>query len=473
VAGRLSRRQLLKRAALVSATLSVPFICRRYSYAGEIDPAVVRKFGGGLKGRLLLPGDANYNSERRLWNARYDKHPAMIAQCANTDDVVRTVEFARKNDRVVSIRSGGHDPAGFSTNDGGVVIDLRPMKAISIDVAHNVASSQPGMRVSQLYEALSGHRLVAVSGTCPTVGIGGLTTGGGVGWISNKYGTASDNVVRTEVVTADGRLIQAAPDQNSDLFWAVCGGSGNFGVVTGFELQTISMARVTKGALSYPASQFGEVLRFCREFVATAPEEVTLAITYGVPGPADQVFLTVCYCGDPAKSEKVIKPLRSFAKATSDDIRSVPAHLGLVDEEPESLSYFEGDAALPRLSDDAIDVLAEAIKGAPSLYALEIFPFGGKIIRGSSAYPFRFSFFEVDYTAFWREENDRPAAARWVERLRGAMGPFSRGGYVNSLGNPDMAHAAFGDNYDRLLSIKNKYDPTNFFRMNQNIKPTV
>ena len=474
MAGKFTRRELLKarrargRGPLVPVH-PLPIRARR---ARSIRRAI-KKFGSSLKGHLILPGDKEYESARRLWNARYDKHPAMIARCAATEDVRSSIEFARKNGLVVSIRSGGHDTAGFSGNDGGIVIDLGHMNAIQVDPQQGKVSAQPGVHVGQLYDTLGEHGVVAVSGTCPTVGIGGLTTGGGTGWISNKYGTASDNVLGAEVVTADSRVLRAAADENSDLFWAIRGGSGNFGVVTGFELRTIPMAHVLKGSLAFPASRCREVLRFCREFAATAPEELTLGITYGIPGPADQIFLTVCYCGDPDESEAVLKPLRSFAKPGTDDIHTVPAHLGLLDEEPPSLANFEGDAVVPLLSDANIDVLSEAVNGAPSLYSLEVFAFGSGITRGTGSYPFRFAFLEVDYTAFWRDAKDSEAAGKWVDGLGKAITPSSKGGYVNSIGVPDQARAAFGQNWDRLVAIKNKYDPTNFFRMNQNIKPTV
>jgi FAD/FMN-containing dehydrogenase len=473
MAGKLTRRELLKRAALAGAGLSAPFIFRRYAHAaGEIDPATVKKFATSLKGRLTVPGDKDYDSARKLWNARYDKHPAMIARCAVTDDVVRSIEFARKNNLVISVRSGGHDPAGFSSNDGGLLVDLGSMNAIKLNPDRMTASVEPGAHVGELYGSLSGQGLVAVSGGCQSVGVGGITTGGGESWLSSKYGTASDNVTSAEVVTADGRVVRASSDESSDLFWAVCGGSGNFGVVTSFELRTIPMTHLIKGSLSFPASQCREVLRFYREFIAGAPEELTSGVSYGVPGPADQIFVTVCYCGDPAKGEAVIRPLRSFSKPGADDIRTVPAHAGLLDEEPPKIGYFESAAAIPHLSDANIDVLSEAIKGAPVLYTAEVFAIGSGVVRGNSAYPFRFPFFEVDCTAFWRDENGSESATKWAEQTQKALAPSSRGTYVNYLGVPDQARAAFGKNYERLAAIKNKYDPTNFFRMNQNIKPT-
>jgi FAD/FMN-containing dehydrogenase len=472
-----TRREFVKKGAVTGGVLAASsgrvFLVASRALAASVDPAATKQFASSLKGHLILPGDRDYDSARKIWNARYNKRPAMISRCAVTDDVVRSVEFARKNNLVVSVRSGGHDSAGFSSNDGGIVVDLAPMNSIKLSPDHGTAFVQPGVRVGELYNSLSRQDLVAVSGGCPSVGVGGLTTGGGEGWISGKYGTASDNVTSAEVVTADGRVVHVASDEDPDLFWAIRGGSGNFGVVTSFGLRTIPMTHVIKGSLSYPASRCGDLLRFFRDFVVKAPEELTLGITYGVPGPADQLFLTACYCGDPAEGETVIQPLRSFAKPIADDIRVVPAHLGLVDEEPLSLANFEGDAMIPRLSDADIDALAEAIKGAPSLYTLELFPIGAGTIRGSSAYPFRFSGIEVDYTAFWRDEKDSEAAGKWVDGLRKAITPSSKGGYVNSIGVPDQARAAFGQNYDRLVAIKNKYDPTNFFRMNQNIEPTA
>jgi hypothetical protein len=474
VSGNLTRRQLLKRAALAGAALSIPFVHRRYAHAaGGINPEAVRNFGTSLKGRLILPGDKDYDSARKLWNTRYDKHPAMIARCAGADDVRRAVEFARKNDLAASIRSGGHDPAGFSTNDGGIVIDLGSMNTIQVDPQHGRVSAGPGAHVGELYDALGKHGLAAVSGACPSVGIGGLTTGGGESWISNKYGTASDNVLDAQVVTADGRVLHSSPDENSDLFWAIRGGSGNFGVVTGFGLRTIPLTTVIKGSLAFPASRCRDVLRFCRGFVDEAPAELTLGFGYGVPGAADQIFLTVCYCGDQAKSETVLKPLRSLGKPLSDDIRTVPAYVGLTDEEAPSLPNAQGAALVPHLSDANIDALSDAIQGAPALYTLDVFWFGSAVTRGDSAYPFRMPCSQPEYAAFWRDEKDRDAAVKWIERLDAALAPSSKGAYVNTISSPNQAREVFGQNYDRLAAIKKKYDPDNFFHMNQNIKPAA
>jgi FAD/FMN-containing dehydrogenase len=473
MASRTTRREFIRTAAISTASLTIPFIARRFARAGEFDPAALMKFAASLKGRLILPGDQQYNSVRRLWNARYDQRPAIIAQCTVTEDVVRCIEFARENSLVVSVRSGGHDTAGFSTNNGGLVVDLGSMSAVQIDPQPNKMLAQPGLHVGDLYHALGKFGLVAVSGTCPSVGIGGLTTGGGEGWLFNKFGAASDNVLAAEVVTADGKVIWADRRQNSDLLWGVCGGSSNFGVVTTFEMRTIPMTSVTKGSLVFPVPQCAEVLRFCRDFSLTAPAELMLAITYGVPGPADQIVVTVIYSGDPTKADAVIKPLRSFAKPIADDIHAMPASFGMVEEEPPSLGNFEYDAMIPRLSDTDIEVLADAVKRAPALYSLEVFTLRCGVTEDISAYPFRFRCFEIDYSGFWRNANERDAAASWVAKLRKALTASSRGAYVNSIGSPGQAPEAFGRNYDRLLALKNKYDPTNVFRMNQNIKPAA
>jgi len=473
----ITRRAFVKKSAVAGAVLGASagrvFLVASRALAASVDPAASGKFGASLKGRLVLPGDSEYESARTLWNTRHDKHPAMIARCAATDDVVRCVEFARKNDLVVAIRSGGHDPAGFSSCDGGLVIDLGAMDAIDVDQARGLASVQAGVHVGQLYSALGKHGLVAVSGSCPTVGVGGLTAGGGEGWICSKYGMACDNVLAAEVVTADGRVLRATSNVNPDLFWAIRGGSGNFGVVTRFGLRTIPLARVMKGSIVYPVSRCREVLRFCSEFIAVAPEELTLGISYGVPGPADQIFITICWCGDPAQGERAIKPLRSFAKPVSDDIRVVPADRGLIDSDDSSMPYFESGAFISHLADRDIETLCDAISGAPSRYSLEMFQLGRGVERGDSAFPLRTPGFNIDLVGSWRSAAERDAAAAWVDQRRKALEASSTGVYVNSLGDPGMARAAFGANYDRLVQLKNKYDPTNFFRMNQNIRPTV
>ncbi|HYL57434.1 MAG TPA: FAD-binding oxidoreductase, partial [Candidatus Acidoferrales bacterium] len=237
---RIGRRDFLKQSALAGAALSIPsiFIHPRFAHA-VVDPAATKKFGSSLKGRLILPGDSEYESARKIWNAKYDKHPAMIARCAATDDVVRAVEFARQNELPVSIRSGGHDQAGYSTNDGGMVIELAGLKRINIDRTRKTVACGGGVLVGELYAAVAPTGMGVVSGGCPTVGIGGFTLGGGESAVSSKYGLACANVTALEVVTADGHTLSARPDENPDLFWALRGGSGNFGVVTKFEYRLV------------------------------------------------------------------------------------------------------------------------------------------------------------------------------------------------------------------------------------------
>jgi hypothetical protein len=315
--------------------------------------------------RLILPGDEGYDPARKIWNARYDKHPAMIARCANTDDVRRAVEFGRKNNVLTSVRSGGHDPAGFSTNDDGIVIDLGLMDLVTLAADNRSVSAQPGARVGQLYEELGKHNLTAVSGACPGVGLGGLTTGGGESAIQSMFGTASDNVLAAQVVTADGQVMRVDANENSDLYWAIRGGSGNFGIVTEFVTRAFPLQPITAGSIGYPMSQFRDVLHRVADFVTTIPDEATLAVAAGLPGPPDIVYLAPCYWGDPAKVEQALKPLR-FGKPISDDVRVMPGFRGLLEDEPPPGAYSENGVIVTSFGDPAINALSDGMRLAPS-----------------------------------------------------------------------------------------------------------
>ncbi len=472
----LSRRRFLKQAALTGAALTVPFVCGRFAdAAGGIDPSAVKKFAASLNGRLIVPTDKDYEIARKLWNGRFDKRPAMIARCAGTDDVRRAVEFARKRLLQVSVRSGGHDAAGFSCNDGGMVLDLGSMNAIRVGPDRKTVSAAAGAHIGDLYREVGNHHLAAVCGACPSVGLGGIITGGGEGWIMDKFGTASDNVLAAEVVTADGQVIHADSNHSPDLFWAIRGGSGNFGVVTRFDLRAIPLEPITKGSLAFPLSRYYDVCRYLDDFARTMPDELSLAVPCGVPGPLDRGFVTVCYFGDPARAARAIQPLRSFVKPLTDDIRVAPGTNGLMDtpEPPRGAISFWDAAFVRHLDVDVARVMHNSLHEAPRGYALFFVWIGGAAARGTSAYPLRGGGFSLEYSAFALNGATPSTAEKWVRELSSALRPYSAGAYVNVVGVAGDAHEVFGANYNRLLAIKDKYDPTNFFHMNQNLKPTV
>jgi FAD/FMN-containing dehydrogenase len=477
MAGQITRRELLKRGALAGAAISVPFIHYRFARAAEeIDPALVYKFGASLKGRLILPRDKDYDTARRVWNPKYDKHPAMIARCAATEDVARTVEFARKNNLPVSVRSGGHDQAGFSTNDGGVVVDLAGLKRIKVDRAGMRVSAEGGVQVGELYNAVVPAGAGVVSGSCRSVGIGGLTLGAGESAISNKYGLACDNVTSMEVVSADGRMLSARANENPDLFWALRGGSGNFGVVTRFEYRLVPGNRLVAGTLTYPMAKRRHVMRFYRDFIASAPDELTTEAVFGTPFADDVFGISVVYCGDAKDGERVLKPLRAGGPPAADSIKEVSFLEAVTEDEPAPLANCARDGFFSPLSDEAIDVLCAHLEGPHPIYQIGILDMHGAACRGDSAFQLRRPALDAWTWGFWRSDSERDRTIAWVDQLWAGIGKYTDGAYVNGLeANEGEARvrAAYGKNYERLAAIKNKYDPTNFFRMNQNIKPTT
>lgn len=473
----LTRRQFITRSTLAGASLSIPFIHYRFAYAGEaVDPSAVKKFGAKLRGRLILPGDPQYNAARKIWNPRYDKHPAVIARCASTEDVARSVEFARKHDLAVSVRSGGHDQGGFSTNDGGVVIDLRDLREIHVDRGQRTALAGGGTHVGELYRAVAAAEMGVVSGGCHSVGIGGLTLGGGQSALSNKYGLACDNVLAMEVVTADGRIVTASEADHPDLFWALRGGSGNFGVVTKFKYRMLLISRVVVGFATYPMSQRLEVLRFFREFIATAPDELTVETEFGFPYPAGVFGVGGVYCGDARQAERVLQPLTSFGHPLERSIKTVSFIEGVSEEEPPALPNYEKSWNFSAGNDQAIEALCNHLENPPAVFQLGVFDMHGAACRSDTAYPVRQRALNSWIWGFWRSEPEREPAITWADQVASSLANYADGVYVNDLDADEgesRVRAAYGANYEKLVALKNKYDPTNFFCMNQNIKPTV
>ncbi len=475
MSGRLTRREFVKGGTLAATALSLPFICKTLAHAAsEIDPAALKKYRTKLKGQLILPGDPGYDSARRIWNPRYDKHPAMVARCASTEDVLRSIEFARGNELVVSVRSGGHDQGGFSTNDGGLVIDLAGLKEIRVDRTHATVAAGGGVLIGELYHAVARSGMGVVSGGCHSVGIGGLTLGGGQSALSNKYGLACDNLLSMQVVTADGRVLSASAADNPDLFWALRGGSGNFGVVTAFRYRLIPIERVVVAGATYPIGQRREVLRFFRDFLATAPDELTAEVEFGFPYPAGVFGLGGVYCGDLSEGQKTLKPLCSFGRPLAQSSKVVPFIQGVSEEEPPVLTNYEKSWNYPALSDQLIDALNDHLANTPSIFQIGFFDIRGAACRSETAYPVRRPGVSSWIWGFWRSATERKATVDWVDQTWSATTKYSDGVYVNDL-DADESEArirsAYGANYARLVALKNKYDPTNFFRMNQNIRP--
>ena len=330
----------------------------------------VQEFVKGFHGKVILPTNDGYDEVRRVFNGMIDRRPALIARCVNTHDVVRSVRFARDHDMLVSVRGGGHSVAGHGVCDGGLMIDLSLMKGVEVDAKNRVAKAGPGVRLGEFIVETEKYGLVSPTGTVSDTGLAGLTLGGGYGYLSGKYGLALDNLLSAEVVTADGRVLMASADEHPDLYWALRGGSGNFGVVTSFELKLHPVTQVLGGMLIHPFERAGEVLRFYREVAASAPDELTTyAALATTPDGHQAVAIMPCYCGPIEEGERMLAPIRAFGPPIADLIRPMrySEMNTLVDaaNPPGMQNYWKGNL-LRELSDGIIDALVEHAARVPS-----------------------------------------------------------------------------------------------------------
>jgi FAD/FMN-containing dehydrogenase len=447
---------------------------------------------GSFRGEILLPGEAAYESARKIWNAMIDKHPAVIVRCATTADVVSAVKFARDNGLLLAIRGGGHNIAGNAMCDDGIVIDLSKMKAASVDPVTRRATIEGGATLADLDAATQAHGLGTPVGINSTTGVAGLTLGGGFGWLSRKYGMTVDNLESAEVVTAAGEVVRASATEHPDLFWALRGGSGNFGVVTRFEFRLHPVGpNVLSGLIVYPISKAKSVLQQYREFVAKAPDDLSvwtvLRLAPPLPFlPAEVhgkgiIALALLYAGDPKRGEPLIEPLRKFGTPVGEHVGVQPytAWQQAFDPllTPGARNYWKSHN-FSTLKDGLFDAVINSINKLPSPQC-EIFfgALGGATTRpspDSAAYPHRDAQYVMNVHGRWEDAADDERCIGWARDFFNASAPFASGGvYVNFLtaDEGDRIRAAYGPNYQRLAQVKRKYDPNNLFRMNQNIQP--
>ena len=444
----------------------------------------VEVFRTGFRGEVIRPGDPAYDTARRIWNVSIDKRPGIIARCSNVADVVDAVDFARENELLVAVRGGGHNVGGRALCDDGMVIDLSRMKGIHVDAKNHTARVQAGATLGDVDRETHLYGLAVPAGVVSATGIAGLTLGGGVGWLVRKYGLTCDNVLSFDIVTAEGKLLTANAENNGDLFWALRGGGGNFGVVTSFEYRLHPVSTVLGGMIVYPRDQAMEVLRFYRTFTQSAPEELTAyAGLLHTPDGTPAVAVIACYCGDLVGGEYALKPLREFGSPLLDAIQPMPfpRMQSLLDGAfPEGHQNYWKSTFLRELSDEAIGVLVEHANRATSpLTAVVIEYYGGAASRvgvSETAFAHRDAQYDVGILTQWTDPEELQRHVEWTRGVADALRPYSSGAYLlNFLDEEgdDTIRAAFGENYRRLVEVKNKYDPTNFFRLNQNIKPTV
>ena len=459
------------------------------------DRTGVASLMAGIRGVVFRPGDDGYNEARKVWNGMIDRHPALIVRCAGTADVIACVNLAREEELPLAIRGGGHNVAGSAVCDDGVVVDLTAMKGIEIDPEGQTVRARPGLLWGELDRETQAFGLATTGGIVTHTGIAGLTLGGGIGWLMRRHGLTCDNLVAADIVLANGQFLRVSERENADLLWGLRGGGGNFGIVTAFQYRLHPVGpQVLAGVILHPAERAPEVLRFYRDFIATAPDDLTTIVNLRKAPPAPflpphlhgraVVIVAVCYAGSVEDGERILAPLRRFGEPLVDLIEPKPytAHQGMFDASvPHGLRYYWKSHYFGPLSDAAIDTLIAHAWQAPSPTSYTIlFHLGGAIrwVDGAAtAFEDRSAEHALNINAVWSDPQATEPHLAWARSFWEATHPHSTGGvYVNFLGEDGEARvrAAYGpDKYLRLAALKQKYDPANLFRLNQNIPPAL
>jgi FAD/FMN-containing dehydrogenase len=438
-----------------------------------------------LSGQVLTPGDPGYDQARRIHNGLIDKHPAVIARCMHTADVVAAVNFGREEAFEISVRGGGHNVAGKAVTEGGLMIDLSPMKGIHVDPARQTARAQAGVIVSEYDRATAAFGLATPSGVVSSTGIAGLTLGGGLAWLMSKHGLAVDNLLSAEVVLASGAVVTASEDTDPDLFWALRGGGGNFGVVTSFEYRAHPLVSVLGGPVLHPLDAAPELFSFYRDFAGNLPDELATqaAFLHAPDGSGTKLCgIAVCHSGDdPDRAEADIRPLRQFGLPAADMVQRMPypiVNTGIDWLFPAGALNYWKSAFFAQLSDAAVGVMIEAFERAPSQRcALAIEDFHGAVTRvapTATAFPHRDPGYNLLLISQWTDAADTDAGITWGRETFDALSPYMADrSYTNYLpaDDYDRVHEAYGPNYQRLAELKRRYDPDNLFHLNQNVNP--
>ena len=452
--------------------------------ATTLSVADVESLAGALRGRLILPGQADYDGARRVWNAMIDRRPALIARCASPSDVMQVVNFARERQLLTAVRCGGHSASGKSTCDGGIVIDLSPMQSVRVDPVAKVARVEGGALLRHLDRETRAFGLVTTAGTVSHTGVGGLTLGGGLGRVGRRFGLACDNLRSVDVVTAAGKLVTASETENADLLWGLRGGGGNFGVATSFEFALHPMdPMVLAGDLAWPYERAREVMRFYAEFSASAPDELNTDLsTFTTPDGQMMIGSEVVWSADHAAGERVLKPLRSFGPPVSDTVRAVP-YTEVQSRHDKFLANgirdYRKSGFLLEIDERTIDAMLETMRAAPpGLVRMTFQQSGGAIGRrpvDASAFPNRDGRYWVAIASSFQNPAEDEARVAAVRTAWKPIEPITRGFYVNAMTEDEYAKvdANYGPNYARLAQLKRKYDPGNQFRLNANVVPAT
>lgn len=451
----------------------------------RLEEPVVEAFQASVRGALLRPGDAGYDDARHIHNAMIDRRPALIARCAGVADVLTGIRFAREHELLISVRGGGHGMPGFAVCEGGLMLDLSGMTSVHVDPEHRTVRADAGVTWGAFDHETQAFGLATTGGVVSSTGIAGLTLGGGHGFLMRRYGLACDNLRSADVVTADGRWLRASATEHAELFWGLRGGGGNFGVVTSFEYQLHPVGTMLAGMVIYPIGKAKEFLRLYREVTSTAPDELGSLVALGtLPDGTQAAVLLVGYTGPIADGEKWLRPLREFRPPLVDQLGPSPyAALQGISEHfnPRGYRNYLKTNYLKDLSDDAIDILVERYMRVPAPFShIVVEHMGGAVGRmdpQATAYNYRDAQYNFLIVGIWPEVAEDERNIQWVRGLWQALQPFSTGNiYVNyeSDVGVDRVQAAYGAaKYARLVALKNTYDPTNVFRLNANITPTV
>ena len=446
-----------------------------------------------FRGAVVRPDEPGYDLHRQIWNGSFDKHPAVIVRCAGVADVIAAVKFGRASGLPVAVRSGGHSFPGLSVADDALMIDLSPMKGVRVDPEQRTARVQAGVLLGELDQETQAFGLAVPSGIVTHTGVAGLTLGGGIGWIMRKHGLSVDQLVSVDLVTAEGEFVKATKDENEDLFWGVRGGGGNFGIVTEFEFRCVPLGtQVLAGPIFWPMEQSGEVLRFYRDWVAEAPDELMSLVVHRKAPPLPivpeelhgkpVVMVIPCWAGDVEEGEKFIRPLREFRSPVADVCMPKPymTHQAMLDPSfPPGRWYYFKSCDVAELTDEIIDITMErSLQIKSPMTSFPIWQGGGAVARvddAETAFNGRKAAFTYNIGACTETSEGFEEEREWVRSFWSALEPWHQGVYMNFLGDEgaDRVRQAYGpEKYDRLQALKQKYDPDNFFRINQNISPS-
>ena len=458
-----------------------------------IAPSLIDQFKSDFPGQILTRRNSDFDAARRVFNAMIDRHPYIIARCGAPEDVVQALNFARAQEIPVSVRGTGHNVAGYAVCNDGIVIDLSPMKNIQVNPVERTARVGAGLTWGEVNDALQPHGLAATGGFVSVTGVSGLTLGGGLGWLVREHGLALDNLLSAQVVLADGRIVTASASENEDLFWAVRGGGGNFGVVTSFEFKVHPVGTVLAGVVVHPSEAAGDVMRYWRDFEKTSPSKLTQgALLFHFPddpsAPSELRAASVIgvggvYAGSVDEGEKALAPLRGFGKPAADLFQPIPYNQAQRMADflwPSGLHGYWKSSYMENLSDAAIDVIVDYFSRVPSPHTVVVLEHNGdgaieRVPESATAFGHRAWPYNFLVTSAWSDPTVTDRNIAWTREFFDAMKPFLvNASYINYIGDEGIEglKGSYGEaKYSRLAAIKSKYDPINLFRMNQNIPP--